>query len=123
MELIEMLRGRSFAAARKDIDDLKNFAEQQGCGYAGNLALWDVAFWSERLRENKYQYSDEEIRPYFALNAVLNSLFSLSSRLFGIVVEAADGQTEVWHSDVRFFKVSTTDAYVGCVLKSDVVTD
>jgi oligopeptidase A len=107
MELIEMLREASFSAAQRDIEELRAFAKQQGCAYADKLDLWDIPFWSERLRENKYQYSDEEIRPYFALDAVLNSLFSLSTRLFGIKIVPADKEegVQTWHPDVRFFKV------------------
>ncbi len=76
------------------------------CAFAGlDLQPWDVAFWAERLREKSYAYTDEELRPYFALPRVLDGLFALCGRLFGIRVEAADGQAPVWNPDVRFFRV------------------
>ena len=100
-----MLREVAYPAALKDIEALKAFAKAEGCEYANSLNLWDVQFWSERLREKKYDYKEEDVRPYFTLPAVLNGLFSLSTRLFGIQIEPADGETEVWHPDVRFFKV------------------
>ncbi len=76
------------------------------CAFAGLEAQpWDVGYWAERLREKTFAYTDEELRPYFPLPRVLEGLFSLCGRLFGIRVEAADGQAPVWHADVRFFRV------------------
>ncbi|MBW3540060.1 MAG: M3 family metallopeptidase [Planctomycetes bacterium] len=69
------------------------------------FAHWDVAFWSERLRERRYEYTDEELRPYFPLQRVLDGLFGLAERLFDVTVRSADGEAPVWHKDVRFFKV------------------
>ena len=67
---------------------------------------WDTAFWSERIREEKYGLSDEELRPYFPLPQVLDGLFSLAHRLFGVTITAADGEAPIWHPDVRYFQVS-----------------
>jgi oligopeptidase A len=64
-----------------------------------------VAFWAERLREERFDLSDEQLRPYFPLERVLEGLFALTSRLFGITVEAADGEVPTWHEDVRYFRV------------------
>ena len=76
------------------------------CAFAGlDLQPWDVPFWAERLREKSYAYTDEELRPYFALPRVLDGLFALCGRLFGIRVESADGEAPVWNPDVRFFRV------------------
>ena len=72
---------------------------------------WDVGFWSERLREAKYELKEEDLRPYFQLPAVIDGMFELAGTLFGVRVEPADGEVEVWHPDVRFFKV--LDAQTG----------
>jgi oligopeptidase A len=103
MQLIEMLRERSFPAAQRELDELRNFAKKQGADY--DLQLWDVPFWSERLREAEYQFEQEALRAYLPLPAVLDGLFSLANRLFGVKIIAADGEAQVWHEDVRFFKV------------------
>jgi oligopeptidase A len=66
---------------------------------------WDVAFWAERLREERYAYSEEALRPYFPLPRVLDGLFALAGRLLGVRVRPADGEVPVWHPDVRFFRV------------------
>ncbi len=103
--LLEDLRAASFDAATRDFEQVREFARAAGAPEAGELRHWDIAFWSERLREDRYQLSEEELRPYFPLPSVLEGLFGLASRLFGIRIEAADGAVPVWHEDVRFFRV------------------
>jgi len=103
--LLEELRLASYSAAVKDLEDLKAFAAEKGAPEAGDLKHWDVGFWSERRREEKFAFSAEELRPYFALPQVLEGLFGLVKRLFGVTVTAADGQTPVWHKDVRYFQI------------------
>jgi len=105
--LLEELRTASFEAARRDLSELQEFAQAEG--WAGSLALWDIAFWSERLREERFAYSEESLRPYFPLPVVLAGLFALSRRLFGVEITAADGEVPVWHEDVRFFRVKDED--------------
>jgi oligopeptidase A len=101
--LLEELRVASQDAAVRDLGQLREFARAQGQGE--ELCLWDVAFWSERLRESRFSYSEEELRPYFPLPRVLEGLFALSHRLFGIQIESADGEVPVWDEGVRFFRV------------------
>ena len=63
------------------------------------------AFWAERLREQRFQFSEEELRPYFPHERVLQGLFELIQRLFGVRIEPADAEASRWHPDVRYFKV------------------
>lgn len=98
-----MLQTKSLPAAQRELAELTDFAHSKGL--TGPLQLWDVPYWSERLREDLYQYEEEELRAYFPLPTVLQGLFSLANRLFGITIEAADGQAQVWHPDVRFFNI------------------
>lgn len=102
-ELLEKLRSASYNAAVKDLEDVQQFAAEQG--FEGDLQLWDVTYWAERLKEAKYAISDEELRPYFALPNVLDGLFKLAKRLYDVDIVAADGQVPVWDKDVRFFEV------------------
>jgi len=106
-KLLEELRLASHAAARRELAELREFARAQG--ETTELMHWDVAFWAERQREARYAYSEEDLRPYFPLPAVLDGLFALASRLFGVTIRAADGEAPVWHPDVRFFRI-TDDA-------------
>jgi oligopeptidase A len=104
--LMEELRTASYDKAVVEFEDLKAFAKEKNAAEAEELLHWDTAFWSERIREEKYGLSDEELRPYFPLPQVLDGLFSLAHRLFGVTITAADGEAPVWHPDVRYFQVS-----------------
>jgi oligopeptidase A len=103
--LLEQLRQASFDAAHRDLAELHDFARSQGAAEADDLQHWDIAFWSERLREHRYAIRDEELRPYFPLPKVLDGLFALVQRLFDVTIRPADGSAPVWHPDVRFFRI------------------
>ena len=105
-ELTELLYQAAYPAAQKELESLQAFAASKG--FDGKLNLWDVPYWSERQREAVYSYSEEELKPYFALPNVLTGLFDLADRLFGITIKAADGEVEVWNDDVKFFKIFDT---------------
>jgi oligopeptidase A len=104
--LLEELRRASYAAAGKEFEELKAFAAAKGAAEVADLKQWDVSFWSERQREEKFDFTAEELRPYFPLPQVLDGLFALVKRLFGVTVMAADGQAPVWHPDVRYFQIA-----------------
>jgi oligopeptidase A len=105
-ELLEELRRASYDAAREELEELKAFAAAKGAEEASDLQHWDISFWAERQREEKFAFSAEELRPYFPLPQVLDGLFALVNRLFGITVTAADGTAPVWHEDVRYFQIA-----------------
>ncbi|MBA0620339.1 hypothetical protein Godav_006077 [Gossypium davidsonii] len=88
-----------------DVEDLKSYSKSQGASEADSLSHWDISFWSERLRESKYDINEEELRPYFSFSKVMDGLFNLAKILFGIDIEAADGLAPVWNKDVRFYCV------------------
>ncbi len=104
--LLESLRSASFEAAKQDLEDLRAFAIAQDAPEANDLKHWDLAYWSERLREAKFDFNAEELRPYFPLEQVLSGLFNLAHKLFDINITAADGQAPIWNPDVRYFQVA-----------------
>lgn len=104
--LSEELRVVSYDAALKEFEELKAFAASKGAAEAEDLKHWDIGFWSERQREEKFAFTDEELRPYFPLTQVLEGLFGLVKRIFGITIISADDQAPVWHEDVRYFQVA-----------------
>lgn len=89
--------------AQQEYSRLREFAATQGL--TGKLELWDIAFYSERQREQLYAYSEEELRPYFPLERVLSGMFKLAEELLGVQIAAADPHTPLWHQDVRYFEV------------------
>ena len=107
-ELADLIAKKALPAAQKELEEITAYAQEKGGISDGDEILqpWDVSFWSERLKESKFEITEEETRPYFALPAVLKGMFALVERLFNIRVEEADpGEVEVWHEDVQFFKV------------------
>ncbi|THG14884.1 hypothetical protein TEA_016921 [Camellia sinensis var. sinensis] len=109
-ELLEKLRSASWNSAVQDMEDLKHFCQTQGAPESNDLKHWDINFWSERLRESKFEINEEELRPYFSLPKVMGGLFILAKMLFGIVVELADGLAPVWNKDVRFYCVKDSSS-------------
>lgn len=103
-ELTDMLIAKAYPAAKKELAELTAFAKERGFPEE-SLDLWDVPFWSERQSEIIFGFEEEELRPYFALPNVLSGLFGLCKRIFGVDIVKADGEAEVWHPDVGFFKV------------------
>jgi len=103
-KLLEELRSASYDAAQKELEELRQFAAARG--ETADLQPWDVTFWAERLREEKFAFNAEELRPYFPLAQVLDGLFALSHRIFGVTITPADGEAPVWHPDVRYFRVA-----------------
>ena len=97
-KLLEQVRSVAFEASKTDMEALRSLAkEREG---SDEIKHWDVAFWAERLREERYRYSEEELRPYLPFPRVLDGLFALAKRLFGVEIVAADGEVPVWHQDV-----------------------
>lgn len=97
-QLLEELRSVGYAAAQEELNELRLFAQQ-------DLKHWDVSYWAEKRREALFDFSEEALRPYFPLPQVLDGLFQLANRLFGVTVTAADRQAPIWHPDVRYFQV------------------
>ncbi|MGB6166675.1 MAG: M3 family metallopeptidase [Geitlerinemataceae cyanobacterium] len=103
-ELMEELRQVSYDAAKSELAELQAFATSRG--YTQELKHWDVSYWAERQREAKFDFTEEELRPYFPLPQVLDGLFGLAKRLFGVTVTPADGEAPVWQEEVRYFQVA-----------------
>ena len=99
-KLQDDLRVASYDAAVQEFEELKAFSGQD------DLKNWDVSYWSEKQREAKFDFKEEELRPYFSLPKVLDGLFGLANRIFGVTITAADGQAPIWHEDVRYFQIA-----------------
>ena len=72
------------------------------------LRPWDVSFLAEELRKERYELDEEELRPYFPLERVVDGMFALTSRLFGLRVTTVERE-EVWHPDVRYYEIRDQD--------------
>lgn len=106
-EMITELAGVARPEAQKEIESLASFAAESGL--TGKFELWDVAFYSERRREKLYNFTDEELRPYFPLPKVLDGLFELAQKLFAVTIRKTEKAISLWHKDVAFFEVFDAD--------------
>ena len=104
-KLLAELRDAALPRARAELEELTVYAREKSGDAGLELSLWDVPFWAERLREERYAYSDEELRPYFSLPNVLEGLFATAKRLFEVEVRPANGDVSVWDPSVRYFRV------------------
>lgn len=107
-ELSDLIADKALPAALKELDEITSLAKEKGGEVYANLEKlqpWDTTFWSERLKESKFELKEEELRPYFALPSVLEGMFGLVKRIFNVEVRPADGEAEVWNDDVSFFNV------------------
>ncbi|MCZ4323724.1 oligopeptidase A [Pseudomonas anguilliseptica] len=100
-------RGKPFA--EQDLRELQAFAAEQGCS---DLQSWDVGYYSEKLREQRYSISQEILRAYFPIDKVLSGLFAIVEKLYGIQIEELSG-FDTWHPDVRLFEIKENGAHVG----------
>jgi len=100
-------RARTSAAA--DLAELREFAARE-LGLA-DLQAWDVPFTSERLKEARYAFSDEEVRPYFTLPRVLEGLFRIIETLFEVKIVASTAHA--WHESVGFHRIERNGTLVG----------
>ncbi len=89
--------------AHQELKDLRDFA--QTLGLKGDLQNWDIYFYLEKMRQDKFDFTDDELRPYFPLPRVLNGLFELLHTLFGIRVVQRKDDFPRWHADVSFYDV------------------
>jgi oligopeptidase A len=98
---LEDLARRSRTAAEAELEAVQQFAGQP-------LEAWDIAFWSERLREHAYEVSDEELRPYFPADRAMAGLFDTAAQLFGIRI-VPGGPVDTWHPEVGFYRIEDAE--------------
>ena len=108
IEFLEDLARRARPYAEKDLAELRAFAATIGID---DMQAWDVAYASEKLREQRYAFSAQEVKEYFPEPKVVNGLFKLVQKLFGVSI--TPDQAPVWHPDVRFFRIERAGQLVG----------
>ena len=109
MDFLLDLAQRARPYAEKDMAELREFAQTE-CGLS-DLQAWDVAFVSEKLKEARYAFSDQEVKQYFTEPTVLQGLFGLIEQLFDVQIQP--DTAPVWHESERFFRIERAGALVG----------
>jgi oligopeptidase A len=95
LSFLDDLARRCRAAGAQEFADLEEYAGRK-------LDAWDLAFYTERLKAHRFKVSQEELRPYFPLQKVLDGLFALTTRLYGVTIREVPSVT-VWHPSVRYY--------------------
>ena len=109
LHFLRDLAVRSKPFAEQDLAELKAFAAEQG---VQDLASWDVGYFSEKLRQQRYSISQEEVRAWFPIDKVLSGLFAIVQKLYGIEIQELH-DFDTWHPDVRLFEIRENGAHVG----------
>jgi len=99
------LAERSLTMARRELDDIRALAAADG---VASLEAWDTAYYGEKLRQQRYDFSQEELKPYFPEARALNGMFQVVERLYGLGITERRG-IDTWHPDVRFFDIHDHD--------------
>ena len=115
LEFLTDLAHKSKVVAQQELDDLKKFAQEKDD--VTELHVWDIPYYSEKLRQHKFDISQEALRPYFSVPVVLEGLFSVLNSLYGFTVKQRN-DVETWHDDVQFF-----DIYDGNKLRGSFYLD
>lgn len=102
-EFIQKLLVPSLPVAREEVKELLSYARSQGFEDA-EIQPWDFSYWSEKLMDEKYSISDEQLKPYFRLENCIDAIFSLAGRLYGLSFEERN-DIPVYHPDVKVYDV------------------
>ena len=96
------LAARSRPAAQKELAELRAFAAERFG--ARELESWDIPYYSEKLRQERYDFSEEDLRPYFPAPQVVGGMFDVVQRLYGLEIHEVKN-VELWHQDARFYEI------------------
>lgn len=99
-EFLDTLAKRAKPYAARDMQALVAYAKKLGIT---DIQAWDVAYVSEKLREEKYAFSDQEVKQYFPEDKVLAGLFKVTETIFGVQVRKTDAP--LWHKDAAFYQI------------------
>ena len=103
IKFLESLSSKAKPFAKKDMIDIKNYGKKINIK---QVEAWDIAYISEKIKEERFNYSDQEIKNYFPDYKVIEGLFKVVESIYGIYIEEIE--TEVWHSDVKFYRIQNS---------------
>ena len=106
-EFLNKLLVPALPKAKQEVAELNAYAKAHGFT-EGTIMPWDFSFYSEKLRAEKYDLSDEQLKPYFQLEACINAIFDLANRLHGITFSELSN-IPVYHHDVKVYEVKDRD--------------
>lgn len=117
LEFVKDLHGRVRSAFRQDMADVLAYQNAKTGRNDEKPSPWNVSYWSEKRRQELYDFNEEDLRPYYSVEKVMKGMFDIYSRLYGIRVSSRpvffaengekcpEGSVEVWHPEVLFYEI------------------
>ncbi len=102
-DFLHALAKASVPQAKQEFAELQQFAQHQFA--VAELQAWDIAYYSEKLKQQRFSISNEALKPYFPQHKVLEGLFNVVNRLFAVTVTPCEG-VDTWHPDVQFYAIT-----------------
>lgn len=107
LTFLQDLAKRSKPMAKQELADLTGFARQEHD--IADLSAWDIPYYGEKLRQHTFDFSQEDLKPYFPETKVIPGMFAVVKRLYGISINeieaSSDNAVETWHDDVHFYEI------------------
>ncbi len=113
---LSQLHEASRPSSLQDLEDVSEYAKAHGS--TEMLARWDWSFWSEKLKNERYGFDEQAVKPYLKLENVIGGVFELANRLYGITFRENNG-IQVYHPDVKAYEVFDKDGTFLSVLYLD----
>lgn len=117
MSFLEDLRKAYTEPMRKEVKEIEDYARKTE-GEAFTLQPWDYSYWSDKLKNERYSFNDEDLRPYFELNKTIDGVFGLATKLYGYKFKETK-KVEPYHPDVRVYEVYRKDGSLLGLLYAD----
>lgn len=117
LDFVKGLHDRVKSAFNQEMGDVLAYQNEKSGSHDDKLAPWNVSYWSEKKRQEMYDFNEEDLRPYYSVEKVMKGMFDIYSRLYGIRVipratyyseegkPCPEGAIEVWHPEVLFYEI------------------
>jgi oligopeptidase A len=106
LAFVEDLKEKTLPAFERETQELMAYKAEATGGEQAPLNQWEIGYWAEKLRKERYDFDEEALRPYFPMESVMNGMFKLVEQIFGITVsEVADPAPDTWHPEVKVYEV------------------
>ena len=110
LAFVEDLHQRTKPFFDVETEELEKYKAQVDGGESRAMEPWEIAYWSEKRRKAEYDFDDEELRPYFSMEKVIDGMFSIATKIFGIRINQPENQPEVWNEEVKFYEIYDEDS-------------
>jgi Zn-dependent oligopeptidase len=113
---LEDLLSKALPAAKKEFEELENFAKNLDS--IDQLEKWDSAYYSEKLKQERFNFDDEQLKPYFKLETVIEGAFKVAQKLFGLQFKQTD-TIDTYHKDVMSYEVEDSNQNLVAIFYAD----